>query len=307
MWLSRALLPVSDMAFGDATNPLRCSRLASIGKCPLRVFILEFLDSEDDEGGPAAQSGSLTHAGVAAFHQTPGKVDARVAAAWNAVAAMRGKFPLAEPDEVRLFLTPYMADPRNINAKFAVIPKGFPRAGEPAVEYPIEFKLEPHALDPIKAPIHVQGTLDQIRIDANGFHEVHDLKTGKPTAWSMIHDYAIQQAAYTHGAMAIFPHAKWRGPKIIRNYAYRERGADLPSPSGALLGMGFNTEAIADLLDGVRLEVALIRMGEIKVSPGSHCSYCELGGLVGCLPRIRAIMAGAKPSDPFIQLERKNF
>lgn len=294
------------MAFGDATNPIRCSRLASIGRCPLRVFILEFLDSEDDEGGPTAQTGSLTHAGVAAFHQTTGGKDTRVAAAWNAIAATRAKFPLADADEVRLFITPYMNDPRNLNARFAIIPQGFERAGEVAVEYPVSFVLEPHSLDPIKAPIHVQGTLDQIRIDDSDRYCVHDLKTGKPTAWAMIHDYAIQQAAYTHGAMSIFPRAKWVGPKLIRNYGYRERGAELPSPSGVFLSCGFSPDSIADLLDGVRLEVALIRMGEISVKPGSHCSYCELGGLVGCLPRIKAIMNGAKPDDPFIQLEYRN-
>lgn len=293
------------MAFGDAENPIRCSRLASIGKCPLRVFMLEFLESEDDEGGPAAQTGSLTHAGVAAFHTTPGPLEGRVRAAWDAIAATRAKFPLAEADEVRLFITPYMADPRNIGARFAVIPKGFERAGELAIEYPVSFVLEPHNLDPIKAPIHVQGTLDQIRVDDSGRYCVHDLKTGKPTAWAMIHDYAIQQAAYTLGAMAIFPRAKWEGPKLIRNYAYRERGAELPSPTGVFLSCGFAPKQIPSLLDDVRLQVALIRMGEISVKPGPHCSYCEFGGLVGCLPRIEAIANGAKPNDPFIQLEHR--
>lgn len=60
----------------DKDNPIRCSRLASIPRCSGRIWMLEYLASENSEGGEASQSGSLVHAGVAEFHKTKGGLDA---------------------------------------------------------------------------------------------------------------------------------------------------------------------------------------------------------------------------------------
>jgi len=286
------------MAFADKENPIRCSRLASIPRCSGRIFMLEFLDSEDGEGGEAAQTGSLVHAGVAEFHRTEGRLDTRKKAAWDAIAANREKFPLADETETRLFITPYMDDPRNINAEFARLPDG-----TKAIELGVDFSIAPHELDPIKQPIFIQGTYDQIRIGHWGVPSVYDLKCGKPSGWQMIHDYAIQIAAYTYGAKQFWSNIQVG--KIIRAYGYRQRDAVLPSPDGVMLALPYSVDDIDILLDNIRLHVALVRMGDVQLNPGSHCSYCEHGGLSGCVPRLKAILGGAKPDDPFIQLNKR--
>lgn len=260
--------------------------------------MLEYLESEDSEGGESAQTGSLVHAGVAEFHKTEGRLDARQKAAWEAIAANRAKFPLADETEVRLFLTPYINDPRNISAVMARMPNG-----ELAVEQQVDFTLDPHELDPTKGLIYIQGTFDQVRMSAFGTPQLHDLKCGKPSGYQMIHDYAVQIAAYTYGCLKFWPNAA--PGKIIRCYGYRQRDAILPSPDGVFWGMPFDRKALDILLDNVRLHVALVRMGDVQLNPGPHCTFCEFGGLNGCVPRLQMIAEGVPANDPFLQLERR--
>lgn len=230
---------------------------------------MEIIGNEDDEGGAPAQTGSLTHEGVAAFHKTKGTLEIRKTAAWQAIANAAGKFPLAEENEVRLFITPYMADPRNQKAELL------------EVEHKIEFELDPSPIDPTGERIYVEGTLDQIRL-TNGIPKVWDLKTGKRTGWEMLHDYAIQLAGYVTGATRLYPNVEPGG--IIRNYGYRVRGAttDTLSPDGVFFAAPFTKVDIPNILEEVQLKVALIRMGIYTFGTGIHCTYCEFGGLLGC-------------------------
>lgn len=288
-------------------NPLRCSKLGEIAKCTMRLYLLSQLpDFVDEEGGEAAQTGSLTHEGVAAFHKTQNKsLEERKRAAWEAINAARKKFPLADENETRLFITPYMDDARNINANCI------------AVEEEIHFTLSPHEIDESQLPIYVKGTLDQLRL-INGQAYVYDLKTGKRSGWEMIHDYAIQMAAYTYGVREIghgkgqiiidgkkatpdisitnhpsFPNIKthwnlWQNAKpgkIIRNHGYRTRTKTGTSPDGVFWELPFTIKELSDMLDGVRLAVALYRNGFVNYGPGGWCSWCEFGGLTGCTQR----------------------
>lgn len=264
--------------FADKSHPIRCSKLANIAKCSARIYMIHLIDNEDDEGGESAQTGSLTHAGVAAFHKTKGNLSMRKGAAWDAIAKAAKEFPLADKDEVRLFITPYMDDPRNINAVML------------AVEHEVEFTLDPHELDPTGEKIYIEGTLDQIRKWPHiRYPVVDDLKTGKKTGWEMIHDYALQLAAYAYAARQCgFPDV---GPgHIIRNYGYRVRGAEMPAPSGVFWAMPYKWDDIPSLLDTVKLGVALIRMGYYHFNPGPHCTYCEFGGLTGCKDQERKLI-----------------
>lgn len=232
--------------------------------------MIHLAEVEDDEGGVAAQTGSVTHAGIAAYHQEKGRLAIRKEAAWNAIAQAAAQFPLADKDEVRLFITPYMDDPRNYNAEML------------AVEMPVEFTLPPHPLDPTGTDIYVQGTLDQIR-KMPGFRNplVCDYKSGKKTGWEMLHDYATQIAAYTHGARQMgFPTVE--PGYIIRGYGYRVRGAAHPSPDGVFWASPFKLVDVPDILETVQLGVALIRLGYYNFNPGPHCTFCEFGGLTGC-------------------------
>jgi hypothetical protein len=162
-----------------------------------------------------------------------------------------------------------MDDPRNINAVML------------AVEQEINFTIPPHALDPTGESIYVWGHLDQIRV-VNNEERVDDLKTGKKTGWEMIHDYAIQLAAYTYGARQNgWPNAK--PGRIIRNRGYRTRENKGVSPDGVFFDAPFGVKHLDLILEPVRIEVALIRMGYTKFGTGPHCTYCEFNGLPGCL------------------------
>lgn len=185
------------------------------------------------------------------------------------------RFPLADLNEVKLFISPYMDDPRNINAQMI------------AVEQEIEFKIPSHEIDTTREPIHVLGHIDQIRIE-KGFECVDDYKTGKKTGWEMIHDYAIQMAGYVYGARQCgWPNAV--PGRIIRGRGYRSRTKIGVSPDGVFFNAPFRLQDIDLILETVRIEVALIRMGTVRFGTGPHCTYCEFGGLTGCIPHWRKL------------------
>lgn len=272
--------------YAGKDNPIRCSKLAALAKCSARVYmLLQMADDSDDEGGPSAQTGSLTHAGVAVFHQTQGELKKRKDAAWKAIALAAGKFPQAEEQEVRLFITPYMDDPRNIDAQFYQVD------GKPAVELKVDFTLPPHELDPTGELIYVEGTADQVRLD-NNIPKIDDLKTGKKTGWEMVHDYATQIAAYTYGMRQKYKIPNLQPGRIIRNYGYRVRGATAltKSPDGVFWAMPFKWDDVETILETVRFQVAMMRMGHYFFNPGPHCTYCEFGGLAMCQEQHRKLV-----------------
>lgn len=274
-------LPLMTVPYATAANPIRCSKLAGIVRCSMREYLLMIYENDDSEGGPAAQTGSLTHVGVAEFHRVKGALLKRKRAAWDAIKAHAGEFPEADENEVRLFITPYMEDPRNINAQFALDEKGMP-----IIEYELKFTLPPHELDQSQELIHLWGHVDQVRL-TNGTAEVCDYKTGKKTGWEMLHDYALQIAGYTYGIREQFKHLPTlkhaRPGPIIRGYGYRTRDAIGESPDGVFFANPFRWQDVEELLDIVRLRVALIRNGFINYGPGPHCTFCEFGGLTGCI------------------------
>lgn len=275
---------------GDKDRPFRCSKLAALVKCSMRIHLMEYLEV-DDEGREAAQNGSLTHVGVAEFHITPGTLEERKRAAWDAIASHATKFPLADENEVRLFITPYMNDPRNIHAKFFNYDRMPHENNEGthtlSVERQLDFTLPPHPMDTTQKPIFIQGTYDQVRQDGNGRPVLYDLKTGKPSGWEMMHDYAIQMAAYVYGCRTSIPlFNSIKSGFIIRNHGYRTRENKGDQPDGVFFSTPFHTsEQVESILENVRLHVALWRNGEVNFGPGPHCTYCDFGGLTGCLPR----------------------
>lgn len=265
--------------FAGPGNPIRCSKLASIYKCSMRVVML--YDEEDTEGGPAAQTGSVVHAGVAEFHRLENDPHStRKKAAWDAINVAMTKFPLADATEVRLYITPYMEDPRNIDCRMI------------AVEQEVEFTLEPHPFDETGQKVYVQGTLDQIREVRNG-GEIWDLKTGKKTGWELIHDHAVQIAAYTIGAKQWIKGRPYPTPiepgGIIRAMGYRARTAEGCSPDGVFYSMPYTSNELELILENVLMHVAMIRRGYATFGPGPHCTYCEFGGLAGCTQRYREL------------------
>jgi hypothetical protein len=288
---------------GDKEHPVRCSRLASLVKCSMRVYLLGSIEDEDDSGGPSAQTGSVVHAGVAEFHRNSNEsLSIRTQKGWDAIAKAMAEFPLAEKDEVRLFFQPYINDPRNIDA---IIPLWFD--GTPAVEKQIDFILPPHEIDKTQQPIHVQGTFDHIRMDILE-PKLYDLKTGKKTGWEMIHDYLIQMCAYTYGIKYIAQHSTFlcdqnivnvldriKPGKIIRNYGYRQIKRDIYdnpnlSPDGVFWKIPYTINLIEDILENVRMHIGLYRNGYIQYGVGPHCTYCEHGGILGCTDKYEQLV-----------------
>ena len=161
---------------GTPSAPLRCSKLAALSKCLMRVYLMSVFNNDDTEGGPAAQTGSLTHEGVAEFHRATGPLLKRRKAAFEAIKAHASRFPLAELNEVKLFLTPYTEDPRNIDAEFVLDP-----AGNPMIEVEVTFTLPPHPLDSTGEPIYVVGHVDQVR-KIHNVAKVCDLKRASAPA-----------------------------------------------------------------------------------------------------------------------------
>lgn len=276
------------LPLGTKEHPLRCSRLHLLVKCSMQQFLT---DESEDEGGPAAQTGSVVHAGIAEFHRNKDKpLDIRIKKGWDAIAKAMVEFPEAEESEVRLFFTPYVKDHRNINLD---IPQWID--GELAIEKQIDFTLPPHEIDETGSLIHIQGTFDYIAIE-DGIPTLHDIKTGKRTLWEMIHDYAFQICAYTFGinqmcmqqskkdSNVLFDRIK--PGKIIRVMGYRTKSKNIfdTSPDGVYISLPYrNMKHCEWLLETVRLNVALYRNGYINFGPGYWCTYCPQQGLSGCI------------------------
>jgi hypothetical protein len=109
-----------------------------------------------------------------------------------------------------------------------------------------------------------------------------DYKTGKTSAFEMMHSYIYQQAAYMELARQNgYPVDE---AYIIRGYKYRERGANLPSPPEAFVAMPFLPKDIPLILDRVKLEVARVRSGDLQFGPGAMCSWCPARGISNCIP-----------------------
>lgn len=252
--------------FASDESPLRPSQLAKLIACSVQYVTVINL-SQLDEGGVAAQTGSLVHLGVAAFHTyKKDKIQAGLAAMQDGLS----NFPLADIGDAKRHYSLYTQDPRNINANVV------------ACEQLVKLSLPPHPEDPTGKPVVIQGTLDQIRLRDDGRLAVYDLKTGKTAGWAMIHDYAYQQAAYVLAARASgWPDAT--PGALIRTWGYRTKEAVLPSPDGVFWYYTITVNDLDFLMERVRLEVARVRSGLLQFGPGPHCTFCPLGGLDRCV------------------------
>jgi hypothetical protein len=232
--------------------------------------VLESLDVLENSGGVAADTGSLVHTGVLAYHKTK-SLDKALKAMKLAVP----EFPRGDLKEAALHLTPYTEDPRN---------QGTLVIAEETIEFCI-----PEDIGDTGGPIYVRGHLDQVR-EENGKLYVWDVKTGKRyQGWEMLQIATIQLAAYTIGASQLLNRPVYPGG-IIRTYGYRVRGAALPEPSGVFFHAAWDLKDCATLLAPVAKRVKEIRERDYYVIPGDYCGGCSAGGVESCLPMI----AGAR-------------
>lgn len=256
--------------FGTVAFPLRASGLPKLVMCPWEAA-MEFLFECHDESGPAADTGSATHAAVAAWH-TMGH-DA--ASAVKSMVDRSGEFPKADFDEATVMFLNYTRDPRNVKAEVV------------EVERKVSFVLPPAPEDETQKEIAVNGKVDQIRI-VDGLYRVYDLKTSKKSGLDLMRQHQYQIAAYVVGASHIFGKPVHPGALICpRHYV---RGI-LPEtePAGVFFQFPWTFEDARFILWGLRRIVASIRSGEVWHQGGEHCRWCPAGSPDVCLPRLRSV------------------
>lgn len=228
------------------------------------------LNEVESTGGPAADTGSLTHAAVEHWHR---EKDVGLSLAY--MRERQAEFPKGDAKEAERYFTLYAADPRNQEAKIVHL------------EMPILFKIDNDPDDPY-GPIYIQGQLDQIREDrVTGEWSLWDLKTGdKYSGYEMLHVYAAQQAAYCIGASTVLNRPVHPGG-IIRAYGYRVRGAALPSPGGVFFHTPWDLGDCSQILRPIRRRVLEIRAGSAEPVAGEQCTFCPANGLQNCLVRYK--------------------
>lgn len=248
--------------FGTATHPLRMSGLPSLVLCAMREF-LAWQGMLDDESGTAAETGSAAHRVIDFLHSH--KWDIRLAT--ESVSKRISDLPNCDWEVAKKHATAYAQDPRNRDARIV------------GSERRVELVLEPHELDTTRQPIIINGTIDQIRLDADGRSRVYDVKTGRLSGLAMLDCYQAQLAGYSKAAEADLP------PAVIRTAGYLEKGVTASEcPPGIYYYSTLTPTRIEWIMAAVRLEVAMIRLGHINHRPGFHCStICPARSTQQCL------------------------
>lgn len=273
-WTPSPDLPVvhSDLTrFGTAEWPLRASWLSQMMVCPWRK-VMDMIFNTRDESGPAADTGSATHAAIAAWHQ----MGQDPASALRVMTERFGEYPLASLEEAASLFLLYSRDPRNREADVV------------AVERRIAFTLPPAPQDPTQEEIVIFGTIDQVR-RAGGRLKVNDVKTSKLPGATLLRDHLYQLAAYSVGASTLFGEPVDPGALICpRGYKKGERPED--RPAGVFFEYAVTHEDCRVLLNGLRHVVAAVRNGEVWANGGAHCQWCAAGDPSVCVPRLARVV-----------------
>ena len=106
-------VPAELRDFASAKRPLRPSKCCSFGGCPMAIVLS--MHDEGGAGGRAADTGSLVHAAVKAFHSTSGA--GRVAAGQAALRAAREQFPAGDEEKGLRVFGSYAEDKANAEAE----------------------------------------------------------------------------------------------------------------------------------------------------------------------------------------------
>ena len=248
--------------FASRSRPLRMSSIPMLFRCSLRGVLLHG-GVIFDESGPAAHTGSIFHAGMAAFHNRED-----TDAALNAALAT---FRQGSIHEARRMLHRYSSDPRNATAEVI------------AVERPVSLKLPPWPTDPTGQTIYLTGTLDQIRRAPDGTLAVWDAKTSRRDQLTTLHNSLYQLCGYAVAASKLLRREVDPGGIIyIRGYLARNAASEA-APQGVFIPSGLTLADAKTLMEHVRRLVAAIRRGEYAPSPGDHCGYCPAVSPAACI------------------------
>lgn len=252
-------------AFATPENPLHASGIPDLIKCQLRSALIHLFGSEY-ESSEAADTGSMTHVGVASWHR-----DKDVAKAIEEMRESQSRYSHANLAEATQLFWQYAQDPRNQEAEVIKI------------EHKSSICITPAACDETKAQIVIVGTIDQIR-NVNGVWCVYDLKTSKRWGKDQLNMYLYQLAAYTLMAANEFQRPVKMGGLICPRFYKND-----PASPEAHWPYAHRFNDIGPLINGIRFAVAAVRNGQVHPSPGEHCRYCPQQDTSTCIPTLRSI------------------
>jgi hypothetical protein len=248
------MLPLSD--FATEEHPIRASNLCTLARCVMDAVMRW---NKDDGGGVEAQTGSMVHAGVQAYHEA--NRNERVG--YAVMASSTQEFPLADSAKARLHYQRYVQfEARKLPYK--VIDN----------ERKITFRLPPARNDPTQKDIVIIGTRDQLREDNDGVLWVVDLKTGRKKVEDMILDYSPQLAAYQQATIEAYPDREVRSAIA--------RSSDLIYTGPFFHPMPWEPAQAKQILAFVADRVAAVRSGSIAPTANKYCAYCQYTALKYC-------------------------
>lgn len=235
------------VVFASAQQTIRASMLPSLFLCP-RMFHDHTMREEGDSND-LADTGNLVHSGIHAYHTQRAITDKALMAA---IAAVRDKFPLGNPDEAHRICIKY----RNRD-------KEEKRGQVIECELEIKVTLPPVSYDKTQEEIVITGHVDQVRRLVDRSLYVCDMKNGRKAGAKIVKVYAPQLALYTVGV-----HQKYKVP--CKAFILRTQDllrSDLPF----WWDMGFDEVGAMKILEVVRHRIAVIRNGALCSTPGEWC------------------------------------
>lgn len=218
----------------------------------------------------AANTGSMVHAGIEAYHKSKGNLASGV----KAIAVAKVKYPSGDVDEATILLRKYVEREKSN-------PRG--KALTDNIEFQGTFKIPCSPLDKTGQEIVITGTVDMLREDMppTKFRPyrhfgVVDHKSGRRYGADMLEYYTPQQAVYMLIA------AQQLGRDDIGCYITRLQDlkrCDLPF----YWEFEFNVSDCLKLLTPVQTRIAEIRSGLHSATPGKHCEYCAVKPYPNCV------------------------
>lgn len=213
------------------------------------------------ESNQWAETGSLTHAAIEAYHKTGSEAVANVV-----MAHKRKEYPLADAGKAATHFRRYVQE----QAAWGEVIEG-------SNETKVVARLAPTEDDPTQEEIWLSGTIDHVRV--RGADCVCDIKTGSKPAAEMINVHAPQLAAYQLG---------WYQRTGNKPSAAIIRTVSLQTGGIAFLPCPWSFETALLILDSVRHFVAQVRRSQRIALSGKHCDYCPAGGIAFCQTGTRA-------------------
>jgi hypothetical protein len=285
---------------GTEKLPIRASSISMLLNCNWFFIMDNFMTDQGDS--VARDTGTAVGRAIELFHDMgspnlndclEGLLDQLEIEALEGPIDREGKrrdpFPAVDFDDLKLWFSAYASDPRNHRDKVAITDQ----------ESRFELELDPHDLDPSGKKIIIAGHIDQLRINkATNTKSIWDVKSGKSTGPQMLNDYLYQQlayyAAYRQTALKVAKdqaeadliNSNFELGGIIRLRDYYFQKKPVKDPQVFYTYKGFSDELVDKVLDSVRLQVALLRQGEVCPTAGTYCNYCPAGGVKECFEKL---------------------